>query len=145
MTVYLDACCLHRSMDDQSQSRIRAEAEAIEFVLRLERTGEIEWASSAVLKAEMENDPDANRRRETAVLLLMASRTIPLDGRAVERAKALEAAGYGAFDALHLSVAESGGASVLLTADDRFIKRAARGMGSPRIPVLNPVEWIRNP
>jgi predicted nucleic acid-binding protein len=131
-------------MDDQSQARIRSEAEAVELVLRLVRTGEIEWASSAVLRAELENDPDRIRRSETEVLLLMASRTIPLDGSSVERAKALEAAGYGAFDALHLSVAESSGAAVLLTTDDRFIKRAARGMGSPRIPVLNPVEWIRN-
>jgi predicted nucleic acid-binding protein len=132
-------------MDDQSQARIRAEAEAVELVLRLVRTGEIEWASSVVLQAELENDPDENRCRETKVLLGMASRTIPLDSRSVERARALEADGYGAFDALHLSVAESAGAGVLLTTDDRFIKRAARGTGSPRIPVLNPVEWIRNP
>ena len=49
-----------------------------------------------------------------------------------------------AFDALHFSAADSTGAARLLSTDDCFIKRAARGMGSPRIPVLNPVEWIRN-
>src|ERR1700694_5803636 len=49
----------------------------------------------------------------------------------------------GAFDALHLSSAEFGDANVLLTTDDRFIKRAARGVGSPRVRVVNPVTWVR--
>ena len=75
--------------------------------------------------------------------MLLATDTIPLDGQIIQRAKELEAVGYGAFDALHLSSAEAGTAGVLLTTDDRFIKRAARGVGSPRVPVLNPVEWLR--
>ena len=66
-----------------------------------------------------------------------------LDDLAIQRANELEAVGYGAFDALHLSTAEAGNAEVLLTTDDRFIKRAARAVGSPRIRVLNPVEWLR--
>jgi len=51
--------------------------------------------------------------------------------------KELEAHGYGDFDALHSSAAEAGNADVLLTTDDRFIKRAARAVGSPRVRVLN--------
>lgn len=77
------------------------------------------------------------------MLLLLATDTIPLDSQIIQRAKELEAVGYGAFDALHLSTAEAGTAQVLLTTDDRFIKRAARAVGSPRIRVLNPVEWLR--
>jgi len=77
------------------------------------------------------------------VLLLPATDTIPLDSQVIQRAKELEALGYGAFDALHLSAAEAGNADVLLTTDDRFIKRAARAAGSPRVRVLNPVEWLR--
>jgi len=42
-----------------------------------------------------------------------------------------------------LSSAEAGKADVLLTTDDRFLKRAARGIGSPRVLVLNPVNWLR--
>jgi predicted nucleic acid-binding protein len=66
-----------------------------------------------------------------------------MDSQVVQRAQELEAVGYGAFDALHVSSAEAGGAEVLLTTDDRFIKRAARAAGSPRVRVLNPVEWLR--
>lgn len=115
----------------------------MEQVLRLLRTNSIEWLSSTALEAETSNNPDPERRREVQVLLLLATDTIPLDGRIVRRAKGLEAVGYGAFDALHLSSAEAGEANVLLTTDDRFIKKAARRIGSPRVRVVNPVEWLR--
>jgi hypothetical protein len=69
------------------------------------------------------------------VLLLLATNTVPLDAQIIQRAKELEAVGYGAFDALHLSSAEAGAAEVLLTTDDRFIKRAGRSVGSPRVRV----------
>jgi predicted nucleic acid-binding protein len=141
--LYLDACCLNRLTDDQSQARIAEEAEAVERILRLLRDGLIEWLSSTVLKLETSNNPDAERRQEVEVLLSLASDTIPLDGQIIQRATELEAAGYGAFDALHLSSAEAGLADVLLTTDDRFIRRADRAVGSPRIRVLNPVEWLR--
>jgi hypothetical protein len=48
MRVYLDACCLSRLTDDQSQARIREEAEAIERVLAGVRRGTVE-RESAVL------------------------------------------------------------------------------------------------
>ena len=141
--VYLDACCLNRLTDDQDQQRIAEEAEAVEQILRLLRANAIEWLSSTVLEAETSVNPDPERRREVQVLLLLATNTIPLDGQIIERAKCLEAVGYGAFDALHLSSAEAGDADVLLTTDDRFIRRAARRVGSPHVRVVNPVEWLR--
>jgi predicted nucleic acid-binding protein len=134
---------LNRLTDDQSQRRIAEEAEAVEQILRLLRAKTIEWLSSTALVAETNSNPDQERRYEVGALLLLAKETIPLDGRIIQRAKELEAFGYGAFDALHLSNAEAGNAEVLLTTDDRFIKRAARAVGSPRIRVLNPVEWLR--
>ena len=66
------------------------------------------------------------------MLLLLATDTILLDGYINHRAKELEALGYGAFDALHLSAAEAGNADVLLTTDDRFIKRAAHAASRRR-------------
>ena len=143
MKLYLDACCLNRLTDDQSQARIAKEAEAVERILRLLRDGVIEWLSSTVLKIETSNNPDAERRQEVEVLLSLATDTIPLDDQIIRRATELEIAGYGAFDALHLSSAEAGMADVLLTTDDRFIRRADRTVGSPRVRVLNPVEWLR--
>lgn len=142
MRVYLDACCLNRPTDDQRQPRIAKEAEAVEGVLLLARAKTVQWSSSTAFKAETGSNPDAERRREVEALLLLATDSIPLNSEIIQRAKELEALGYGAFDALHVSSAEAGGADVLLTTDDRFVRRAARGVGSPRVRILNPVEWL---
>ena len=83
------------------------------------------------------------RRLAAEALLSLASLTIEIDSNAIGRARELGAAGYVFFDALHLASAESAGVAVLLSTDDRLIKRAARGLGTPRIPVQNPVLWIR--
>jgi hypothetical protein len=39
MKIYLDACCVNRLTDEQSQARIRQEAEAIERILGIVREG----------------------------------------------------------------------------------------------------------
>ena len=57
------------------------------------------------------------------MLLLLATNIVPLDAQIIQRATELEAFGYGAFDAAHLSSAKAGTAEVLPTTDDRFIKR----------------------
>jgi hypothetical protein len=142
MTVYLDARCVNRLTDDQSQRRIRAEAESIEAILGRVRQGKITWIISPVLTAEIQRSPQIERRRENGALLAMATDTIEVSERVLIRARQLEAAGYGGFDALHLACAEAGHVDVLLTTDDKFVKRAARGEGSPRIPVRNPVSWL---
>ena len=133
---------MNRLTDDQSQPRNAEEAEAVEQILRLLRAKAFEWLSNAALNAETSKNPDEERRSEVEVLLLLATKTISIDGQIIQRATELEAHGYGGFDALHLSAAEAGRADILLTTDDRFIKKAGRAVGSPRVRVLNPVEWL---
>ena len=53
MRVYLDACCLSRLTDDQSQQRVREEAEAIEEVLAKVRLGALEVVSSEAFEDEV--------------------------------------------------------------------------------------------
>lgn len=42
MRIYLDACCLNRLTDDQTQRRVRQEAEAVEQILRRTRDGTLQ-------------------------------------------------------------------------------------------------------
>jgi len=135
--LYLDACCLSRLTDDQSQLRIRNESEAVERILGLVQSGAVEWMSSKVLLAEVARTPDAERRRDVARLLVFASAECALAPAVIDRASELERLGYDAFDALHFSCAEHAEVDVLLTTDDRFLRRAQRGIGSPRVRVLN--------
>ena len=143
MTVYLDACCLNRLTDDQSQSRIRAEAEVVEVIFKRMRAGEIQWISSEALVDEIERNPQPERRLENVALLSLASSTAGLTDAVVDRAGELEAAGYGAYDALHLAFAEASQVDVLFTTDDDFLRRALRKAGSPLVPVMNPLFWSR--
>ena len=143
MRIYLDACCLSRLTDDQAQARIREEAEAVERVLAGVRLGTIELLSSEALDDEVRRNPSMERRVEAQTILALAVARIEVDAPIILRARELMAASYSPFDALHLAAAESAGADVLLSTDDRLLKRTARKLGNPRIAVRNPLSWIK--
>ena len=143
MRIYLDACCLSRLTDDQSQQRIREEASAIEQIFEQIHLGACRLISSEALQLEVSRNPSTERRLEAEGLLASASETIAIGTTELARAKFLERVGYGAYDAVHLAAAEAGNADVLLSTDDKFLRQAARRTGSPRVPVQNPVSWIQ--
>ena len=86
MRLYLDACCLNRLTDDQSQARIRNEAEAVETILRAVREGKATWVSSTALEIEISRNPDAGRRHDVVALLSLASEVVVQRSRSAERA-----------------------------------------------------------
>lgn len=143
MNIYLDACALNRLLDDQSQPRIRSEADAVEAIFRLIETQEVRWIDGAVLEAEILRNPNILKRQDALALLSFTDEKPPLSSRIIGRAALFEMAGYGAFDALHLAMAEASGVDVLLTTDDRFLKQAERGLGNPSVRVLNPLNWLK--
>lgn len=141
MRLYLDACCLNRLTDDQTQLRIQQEAQAVELILSSVQSGEIEWISSDALAEEIDRNPSVERRLENMALLAIASEKVEVDDRIASRAADLQIAGYAGYDALHLACAEAARADVLLTTDDAFIRKASRGLGKPLVAVLNPLFW----
>ena len=140
--IYLDACCLNRPFDDQSQDRIRLEAEAVILILTHVEEGGYEWTASDVLRFESDQMPDAVRRDDVRALLSAASRLVALDRAAVARAAELERIGFRSFDALHLACAEADSVDVFLTTDDRFLGRARRFADRLRVQVENPLTWL---
>ncbi|HEU0142733.1 MAG TPA: PIN domain-containing protein [Bryobacteraceae bacterium] len=143
MKVYLDACCLNRLTDDQTQLRIRQEAEAVERIFKRMRHGTVQWISSEALLDEIDKNPDVERRLENAALLALASENVEIDDSIASRAVDLQMAGYGAYDAVHLACAEAAQVDVLLTTDDGFIRRASRQDGKPLVAVRNPLFWSK--
>jgi hypothetical protein len=143
LRLYLDACCLNRLTDDQSQARIRNEAEAVEGILRLVRDGQATWISSTAVEIEISRNPDADRRHDVAALLAFANEVVIPRSHAAERAAFLQQLGFGTFDALHLAAAEQGEADVFLTTDDDLLRRAGRHGNEFRIRVQNPVSWYQ--
>ena len=142
MTIYLDACCLSRLTDDQTQRRIREEAEAIERILAQTQAGVWAMISSEALAEEVSRIRSAKRRIAVEALLSLATRSVELNAGVRARAREVAASGYGPFDALHLAAAEEAFADVLLSTDDRFVSLARRGVAGPRIAVRNPLSWL---
>ena len=143
MKLYLDACALNRLFDDLTQSRVEAEARAMEDIMTSIATGQHVWISSSALIFEVSRNSNVNRREKAfAALRLCASNQI-ITSAAELRARALVALGFKPLDALHLALAELGGADLFLTTDDRLLSRATALAGELRVTVLNPRTWSR--
>ena len=141
--IYLDACCLNRPFDDQTQPRIRLEAEAVLMVLTQCEAGDWEWISSEALDWEIGQTPDPERLRRVRSLVAHAHHSVPIGPSEVARAQEMEVWGIAALDAMHLACAESGSADVLLTTDDRLLRRSAEQATALRVRVANPLTWLR--
>lgn len=122
---------------------MHAEVEAVEAALQMVIRGEAIWIASAVLSEELARNTDVNKRDFLLNLLRYATEHLTPTDKTTDRAADLNALGYGVTDALHIAVAEQGSANVLLTTDDRLLRRAERGIGQPSIQVLNPVIWMQ--
>jgi predicted nucleic acid-binding protein len=140
--VYLDACVVARLFDDRSQLRVRQEAEGVEALLQMFAEERAVWVTSDALPDELLENPDKGRKDAGVRLLSLSGEKVAIDDATEQRARELEGAGYGAYDALHLACAEQAQVDLLLTTDDRFEKRAARGLGMPRVPVQNPLNFL---
>ena len=106
-------------------------------------TGTWEWIGSEALDWEIKQTPDPERQRRVQSLVSHAYHSVPIGTSEVERAGELEAWGIAAFDALHLACAESGGADVLLTTDDKLLRRSAARAAELYVGVANPLTWLR--
>jgi predicted nucleic acid-binding protein len=143
LKVYLDACCLGRLTDDQSQSRVRAEAEAVEHIMGMIRAGRATWVSSTILSIDVSRNPDPERRQDAETLLIFADEVIVPNPDTAERAREIEKQGFSTFDALYLASAEQAGADVFLTTDGVLLRRAGRTVPRLRLRVENPVLWYQ--
>jgi predicted nucleic acid-binding protein len=141
LRVYLDACCLSRLTDDQGQTRVRAEADAVEQILGMVRAGLALWVSSTALNVEVGRNPDPDRRHDAEQLLAFVNEVVVAKNADADRARQIAQLGFSAFDSLHLACAERGGADVFLTTDDALLRRARRNAGLLHVRVENPVSW----
>ena len=142
--VYLDSCCICRPYDDQKQSRIKCETAAIMQIISDCRNGELQWIDSAVLRFEINDISDLEKRFLVNSLLnsMPCVTLVSVDTTEVLKGKQLEALGFKDRDALHLACAESGKADIFLTTDDRVIRRAKLVGSQLRVWVDNPDTWL---
>ncbi len=142
MRIYLDACCLNRPFDDQTQDRLRFESEAILMILHRCEIGMWELVTSKVTNLEISKIPEADRKRKVAILVSLSKHKILIDEEVEERALFLKKKGFKPFDALHLACAERGKVDALLTTDDKFLRKAQHNSKVLRVRVDNPTTWL---
>jgi len=142
LLIYLDVCCLNRPFDDQTQERIRLESEAVLLILARCQSRQWQLLGSEVMDLEISHIPDEERKRKVTLLASLAVSTVTIDGRVEERATDLIGHGFKAYDALHIACTEAGRADVLLTTDDRLLRRAKRHRKMLGVRVDNPLLWL---
>ena len=140
--IYLDTCCLNRPFDDQTQTRIRLETEAILVIFSQIETGEWDWVGSDVLQDEVEQIPDTQKLSRVSLLLDFIEENIEIGEKEIGRAKLLEKKGFHLFDALHIASAESAKADIFLSTDDQLIKLAKHLSKELKVRVENPLVWV---
>ena len=141
--IYLDTCCVGRSLDDQTQDRIQRETEAVETIVSYFSLDQLRWISSEVLAIEAANNPNLKKREAINDRLNFTDETVLVGTIERTRATYLESLGFKLFDALHIACAESGGADVLLTTDDKLLNRATRFRSRLHVRVENPYTWLQ--
>jgi len=140
--IYFDTCCINRPFDDQTQVRVRLEAEAVLGVLGRIENGEWSWVGSEVLMDEIEQMPDAQRLGRVKLLSGFVQEIIEIGEKEVKRAKELQKQGFQVFDALHIACAESAKVDVFLSTDDRLLRQAKRVSKRLHVRIENPLAWI---
>ncbi len=77
-------------------------------------------------------------------LLQVAVNKIILTEEIDKRSQEIEKLGFGVYDSFHIACAESAKIDVLLTTDDRLLKKAIKYSHLLKIKLDNPVTWLMN-
>jgi len=142
MKIYLDVCCLNRPFDDQSQHRIRLEAEAVIAILEHCQSKDWQLVGSEVIDFEISQTPDADRKERVSILAAIAQFKVVVDQKIVNRAMELHGLGLKPFDALHIACAEEEQVDVLLTTDDELLHKITQKNITIDVKVANPLKWL---
>ena len=140
MRIYLDNCCLNRPFDDQSNMKIRLEAEAVLFIQGKIAVHEIELAWSYII--DYENSLNPFDEKQSAIDDLKTFKTIDTNetGTILKNAAIIQELGLKTFDALHVACAIETECDYFLSTDYPILKKLG---GFAKIKVTNPIELIR--
>ncbi|MBW4563184.1 MAG: PIN domain-containing protein [Mojavia pulchra JT2-VF2] len=141
-SIYLDVCCLNRPFDDQTQERIRLEAEAVRLILTNCQRGEWLLLTSQVIEVELKRTPDSARKDQMRLWTAFATSKIMINEQIESRGSQLAELGFKNYDALHIACAEAGNADIFLTTDDRMLRLAARCRNLLQVRLENPLQWV---
>ena len=110
--IYLDACCLNRPFDDQSQPRIALETQAILTILNQCQSGQWSLITSTALDVELDQTRDRERLNNVKSILTIAKIKVIHSQLLEQRSRELQQLGFSGFDATHIASAERSRANI---------------------------------
>lgn len=140
--IYMDVCCLNRPFDDQTQQRIRLEAEAVLLILNQCQIRAWRLVTSNALDTEVGLTPNPARLRQVQDLLSVATIKVQTSDALEQRIADLTQLGFTFYDAAHIASAERSQSDAFLTTDDRLLRRAKQFPGQLNVKIFNPVQWL---
>jgi predicted nucleic acid-binding protein len=142
--IYLDVCCLNRPFDDWSYDRNRLEGEALIKIFKLVKSGKYKLVTSEAIQAELRKMTNLDKLKEIRELLKLVDYQIILNEEIDQRSQELEKLGFSLYDSFHVACAEYAKIDVLLTTDDRLLKKAIKYRNVLQVQLENPVTWLMN-
>jgi len=148
LNIYLDLNNYYRVFDDQTQLRIKMEANAVNKIFEFVDSARFQLCGSFVL--EYENNKNNSLKNKLHVQVIFSKWTfyIKFDVQVIEMAKKIiKLSSAGIYDALHLSCASLNNCKYFITCDDRFIRtinasfEQLAGIIGP-IKIINPCDFI---
>lgn len=139
MRVYLDTSVYNRPYDDQTQSKIYLETQAVLIILNLIETQQLEAVNSSVLNYENQKNPFSIIQKTIQKYLAKSTYFQLINEVIRQRAKELETEGIKPIDALHVASFEASESNFFITCDKRLLNRCK----ALAIPTLNPIDFIQ--
>ncbi|MBN3897661.1 MAG: PIN domain-containing protein [Nostoc sp. NOS(2021)] len=142
--IYLDVCCLNRPFDDWSYDINRLEGEAVLKIFKQVKSGKYKLVSSEAIEAELRKMTNLDKFKEIRELLKLVNYQIILNEQIDKRSQELEKLWFSLYDSFHVACAESAKIDILLTTDDRLLKKAIKYSNILQVKLENPVTWLMN-
>ena len=135
--IYFDVCCYNRPFDDQSQIRVRLEADAKLYIQELVKNRKLELVWSFVLDYENNFNPFADRRERIQAWRHLAVHYCGFSAQITEKTRTLMQLDLKQVDASHIACAILSHADYFITTDQRILNKSVS-----EIQMINPMTFI---
>jgi hypothetical protein len=140
MRIYLDNCCFNRLFDDQSQIRIRLEAEAKLKIQEEIRAGHVKLVWSYIFDYENGKNPYQERRGRIKGWRKYSALDIQESPELIGSANRLKEKGLQKIDCLHIACVIIAKCEYFLTTDDKILRCS---MQIDDIKLNDPIGFIK--
>lgn len=101
------------------------------------------WTNALVCGDEIYKTPNDERQERLWQVEQKANERLELTDAVFQLAESLQKLGFTEYDALHLAFAISAKVDVLLSTDDKLVKRANANFTTLQLKVANPLAWLQ--